>query len=271
MVVVRELLALAGYAGLLIYPGLMYSGLMYSGMAHSEPMYLGAEHPSVAEAFPQHRLLAMESDVPDERASFDIPQQPLMGALRAYSETTGQAVLVDDALAARLYSPGVRGNFTRSEALRKLLEGTGVTARYASANAFTLIPMDKANLVPRSELVFREDVERASANAMAVEVERYASGIQAAIEEVLCRSKLTRPGGYRLAMQLWIDASGAVEQTRLLGSTGVQSRDNEIVASIQRLILGMPPPSMPQPVTILLLPKASDKAFQCRTPLASPH
>ncbi|MGC1550927.1 MAG: STN domain-containing protein [Rhodanobacter sp.] len=280
MVVARDVLALAVYAGLLVYSNVVHAESAYSGLADSALTdsglmdsgvgTSGTRHSDVAEAFSQHRLLAMVSSVPDERASFDIPQQPLMGALRAYSEATGQAVLVDDALAAGLYASEVRGSFTPAEALRLLLKGTGLTARYASVNAFTLISMDKASSLPRSELVFRDDVDKA-ADAMATEVERYASGIQAAIEEVLCRSELTRPGGYRLAMQVWIDTAGAVERTHLLGSTGVQARDNDIVASMQHLMLSAPPPSMPQPITLLLLPKATGKAFQCHTPSASPR
>ena len=53
----------------------------------------------------------------------------------------------------------------------------------------------------------------------------YVSGVQAQLLRVLCRSALTRPGSYRLALRLRIAASGSVATLKQAGSTGRTVRD----------------------------------------------
>ena len=52
--------------------------------------------------------------------------------------------------------------------------------------------------------------------------------VQQAVRNALCRSPQTRPGSYRLAMQLWLNPDGQVERVHLLGSTGKTTRDEAI-------------------------------------------
>jgi hypothetical protein len=83
----------------------------------------------------------------------------------------------------------------------------------------------------------------------------YAAMIQARLAEVLCRTPLTRPGAYRLAVQLRIDETGTVVASRLLDSTGLSSRDAAIEDEIRGMVLdSAPPAALKQPVTILLRP-----------------
>jgi|GEM_PF-196944 len=203
---------------------------------------------------------------PDEQAGsaeaeqtivFDIPPQSLLTALRAYSEVTGQAVLVDNTLASGRSSPGVRGAFDKIEALKKLLAGTGLVASYSSDQAFTL------KLAEPGETSFTAVQERPEATQVGgidAVTERYAGKIQRSIEAALCQSDLTRPGTYRLAMQIWIARSGKVERTQLLTSMHNLQRDDEVRDALDRLTLEPPPVDMPQPITLLLLPGRSGYA-----------
>ena len=70
--------------------------------------------------------------------TLDLPAQDLEHALQAYSRATGMAVLVDRELTRGRRSIGVRGHFTAQEALAMLLTGSGLMARYARSDAFTL-------------------------------------------------------------------------------------------------------------------------------------
>jgi TonB family protein len=212
---------------------------------------VGAERQQLPQA-------SIASRIQDEQASFDIPAQPLVTALRAYSEATGIAVLVDDGLTADRSSAGIQGRYTPAEALHQLLAGTGLSARYASNDAFTLALSDTAAPVSDHATSPVADEERASAVA-----DTYANVLQVRIEQALCRSARTRPGRFRLAMQLWIRPTGAVERTRLLDTAGAADLDSEIVEAMNALRFDPPPAAMPQPVTILLLPRSPDEPFDC--------
>ena len=72
---------------------------------------------------------------------FDIPPGSLETALAAFAQTTGTRVSVGsslDATVRNLYSPGVRGTFTASQALARLLDGTGLAHRLSGVNTYTI-------------------------------------------------------------------------------------------------------------------------------------
>jgi len=213
-----------------------------------------ASTPCVAEIF-QADVSQDVSDaaMADERTNFDIPAQALMTALRAYSEQTGVAVLFDDSLVRNRRSPGVTGSYSAPDALQRLLDGTGLAAHYASPKAFTLMP---------------DQTPAAAANdpndgVDAVASEHFAGRLQASLVRSLCSSERTHPGRYRLAMQLWLDASGAVTRTQLLSSTGNAARDTQIETLAAGLVVGEMPADMPQPVTILLVQRPAEHPFDC--------
>lgn len=196
----------------------------------------------------------------DDTIAFDIPPQPLLAALRTYGEITGQAVLVDNTLAAGRNSPGVRGNYDKTEALRQLLAGTGLVASYSSDQAFTLKLAEPSSYTGK---MVREQPESAGLGGIEAVIERYAGKIQKPIEDALCQSDDTRPGTYRLALQLWIAASGRVEQTKLLDAMQSPRRADEVRRVLNRLTLDPPPSGMPQPITLLLLPNRPGEASAC--------
>ncbi|WP_419866619.1 secretin and TonB N-terminal domain-containing protein [Pseudomonas fluorescens] len=191
----------------------------------------------------------------DLRMTLHIPAQDLARALDQYSRATGVAVLVDSQLSRGRRSLAVNGEFTAADALRRLLGGSGLMARYASNDAFTLqtaqvedLPMPTAKQSPESAAVSRS----------------YASAVQAAIERNLCRSPLTRPGSYRAVLQVWVGRDGVVQHNRLVTSTGDGRRDTALVESFRNFKIDRPTPSaLRQPVTLLLLPESSGKRMEC--------
>lgn len=203
----------------------------------------------------------------DDNIAFDIPSQSLLTALQAYSEVTGQAVLVDNALAEGRHSPGVHGNFGKTDALQKLLAGTGLVASYSSDQAFTLKLAEPGATAGRT---VRERPESVGVEGSEAVIEHYAGKIQRPIEAALCQLDDTRPGTYRLAMQIWIASSGRVERTRLLTPISGQ-RDYEVRRALSKLVLDPPPYGMPQPITLLLLPGHASDVSACAAALPYVH
>lgn len=199
----------------------------------------------------------------DGTIAFDIPPQSLLTALRSYSEVTGQAVLVDNTLAIGRQSPGIKGNFDKIEALNRMLAGTGLVASYSTDQAFTLKLAEPGESVATGVRERSEGSEGTVGGGIEVVTERYAGKIQRPIEAALCQSEQTRPGTYRLAMQIWIAPSGKVQRTRLLSPIDGGQRDNQVREDLNRLVLEPPPVGMPQPITLLLLPGRKAMASAC--------
>lgn len=198
---------------------------------------------------------------------FDIPPQSLLAALRTYSEITGQAVLVDNTLAEGRRSPGVHGSFDKAQALQKLLAGTGLVASYSSDQAFTLKLAEPDATVDRT---VRENTQSVGVEESEAVIEQYAGKIQQPIEAALCRSDDAQPGTYRLAMQIWIAASGHIEKTRLLTPIDSQ-RAYAVHQALNGVVLAPPPTGMPQPLTLLLLPKHTRDVSACATTRPTVH
>jgi hypothetical protein len=186
---------------------------------------------------------------------FDIDAQPLATALRGYSEATGIAVLFDDVLVGGRSSPGIHGVADPRDALRVLLVGTGLNAHFSSMNAFTVTadPVSEAEAPTISPI--ESDKETPSLD------EHDAALVQAAIEAALCAHAATRPGGFRLAMQVWIDAGGAIDEVAALAPSDDPRRDARVVATLRGVHL---PPSTFRfsPVTVLLTPSTSG-SYRC--------
>jgi hypothetical protein len=180
--------------------------------------------------------------------------------LRAYGETTGQAVLVDDTLTAGRESPGVQGQFDKVEALHRLLAGTGLIASYSTDQAFTL----KLALHVESDQPIDTggSLQSSAGGGLDVVTQSYAGNIQRSVESALCRLDQTRPGNYRLALQVWVAPSGKIEQTRVLSDED-QARADAVTKALSHVELDPPPPGMPQPLTLLLLPRAPRDAEHC--------
>ncbi|TAJ84772.1 TonB-dependent receptor [Reyranella sp.] len=84
----------------------------------------------------------------DRRVAFDIPPQDLNSAILAFAERAGIRVFYDVSRVQGLRSNGVAGELTPSEALGRLLAGTGLTFRFTGANAVELQKLDAGALAP---------------------------------------------------------------------------------------------------------------------------
>lgn len=184
-----------------------------------------------------------------EQFDFDIPAQPLIGALQRYGSVVRKPTLYRSEIVSGQTSSPVHGRHAPEDALRLLLEGTGLVAErfeHASGNAFVLRRAEAARAAGLGPLT------------------GYPGMLQARVWHALCAQPQTRPGGYRALLRFQVDAAGHLQRPRLLGSSGDARRDAALVAALQRVRLdGAPPADLPQPVTMLLLPHAEGFALRC--------
>jgi hypothetical protein len=194
-----------------------------------------------------------------EPVRFDIPAQSLEDALIAYASATGVEVFVDHALTAGQRSSPVHGTYNDEDGLRRMLATSGLEIRRAAEGAYTLV-----------EAPVQEPPANATLNWSA-DRKRFFTALQSAIKRALCTQSDTLPGQYRAAVAIWIDQTGHVEKAHLLSENGQDRAGQDetarsLVASIQHLSVGQPPPSgFEQPVTFVILPRSSDRTGDCRS------
>jgi hypothetical protein len=194
---------------------------------------------------------------------FELPAEPLDQALDSYGHVARLGVLIDSNLLDGRTSAAVSGDYSPREALQRLLAGTGLQANFTGANAAVVVrssvPQSSpqtADTVP-SPSIPAADIDGVDDNAA------YATLVQSHLTQALCQSPETRPGNYRMVVQLLIDAAGTVTDSRTVGSDDPVRK--AAVARIARgLMLGEKPPAgLQQPITILLRPLGNGVQPDC--------
>ena len=94
-------------------------------------------HAQEALGAPESRSESVQSAANEQRP-FAIPPQALASALSSFGETTNLQLLYDAALARGLNTKGMSGTYPPEQALRILLAGTGLTARFGRSGTVTL-------------------------------------------------------------------------------------------------------------------------------------
>ncbi|MDI4234817.1 STN domain-containing protein [Bradyrhizobium sp. Arg237L] len=181
-----------------------------------------------------------QSQIAEPEIEFDIPAQPLDVALEAYIQATGLQILYKSALTASRNSSPVTGKFTPQRAIERLLAGTDLAASHTSEGAFTIRPL-------------AVEPDRAVGAQRVVDYDAFLGLTQQRIIRSLCQNAMTRPGGYRAALQFSIGSTGLIEDPALLDTTGDDVRDRSLRGALWGLSIGQSPPAnMPQPVTMII-------------------
>jgi iron complex outermembrane receptor protein len=107
----------------------------------------------------EHVSAQMVQTLPQRQ--FDIPAQPLADALTAFGRQSGLRVTADGALVRDRSAPAVTGAMMPEEALRRLLEGSGLAGRFAESDLViiervAIDGIDTIQLVPLTVLGSRQ-------------------------------------------------------------------------------------------------------------------
>ncbi len=199
-------------------------------------------------------IVATGAQAADTRFHFDIPAQPLETALAAYMTVTGVETIYDSELMAARRSTAVKGILAPDVALRVLLEGTGLS-EISAGNAFAVVD------APRGQQY---------GGARLSEFGPYYSHLQAGFARIFCRHAETVPGNFRAIVRFSIGSSGELRNLRLLNSTGDLRRDAIITDELRGMVFDMPPSHMPQPVTMMVAPRAAARTGDCAVRLGGP-
>jgi hypothetical protein len=194
---------------------------------------------------------------------FELPAQPLSEALRAYGSMTELTVIARANLLDGLTSAPVNGNYSPREALQHLLAGTGLQANFTGMDEAVIARTPLAP--PPSVAALPVTISATDIDGVADDAGRsYAGMVQARLAEALCASAQTRPGNYRLVVQLRIGDSGSVIASDLVESTGLPGRDAAIEQAMRTLVMDAPPPpALAQPITILVRPRGDGLDTDC--------
>jgi hypothetical protein len=198
-----------------------------------------------------------EPESKEKIIAFDIPSQPLASALKAFSRVAEIELFYESAVAIGRRSSSVRGQFAPGEALHMLLQGTGLsTASFDHGTLTILAPGNRPNAA-----------ELAKLKVKAMEFSPFFAMIQASLRQAFCRIPAIETDASELRARLWIAPSGDISRAELLSSTGSDQRDQTYVTALRTLTIGASPPAaMPQPVTLVVLPRDSREAAECVHP-----
>lgn len=151
---------------------------------HSQPLRLGwmigcvmlATTPAVQA---QDAVAANAQRQSEPRHRYDIAAQPLAAALGAFGVQSGVQVSFDASLARDVQAPAIRGQMSESEALRRLLGGSGLGWTLTPQRTLLLFPQPAAqgavNLAP-STILAAGDVESAYGPVNSFRATRSATG-----------------------------------------------------------------------------------------------
>ena len=191
------------------------------------------------------------------QVQFDIPPQPLASSLKTFRDLAKVELYYESSVVSGHRSRQVRGMFSPGRALQLLLEGTGLSLASYEPGTITI-------LAPR-----RQDSEHELSllKNRSAEFQPYFALIQAGLRSVFCQSSLNQADNDEIIVRLWIGPSGTVERAELASPTALQERDRTYLAAVRRLVVALPPPpNMPQPVTLLVLPRSPQYASGCPEP-----
>ena len=194
---------------------------------------------------------------------FDIPSEPLVEALQAYSVTTGTQVMFESGTTAGYQSAAVRGEFSPEAALQMMLADTGLKVRYTRASAITVAPASAPDVDdPPAQALATADLALSTLTVTGGTTDNgdkgrlgaYVSAIQADIQKALKNAaRKTRASDYRGEAKLWIDPSRTIQRAELSSASGDKDRDASLAAALQGLVLSQAaPPNTPQPIRFLI-------------------
>lgn len=99
--------------------------------------------------------------------TFEIPAQSLEASLRAYSRTTGQQITFDSVNLDGKRAPAISGRLDAREAIERLLNGTGLTARWGTSGVIVVHPIGALQNARMIRTASQQDLQQPPSDATA--------------------------------------------------------------------------------------------------------
>ncbi|MGL3823107.1 STN domain-containing protein [Sphingopyxis sp. R3-92] len=192
--------------------------------------------------------------------TYEIPGQSLNTALARFAETSGVDVLVDEADVRGRRSQAVVGQFDPPQALRAMLDGTGLVGRFTSRRSAVI---SRAGGTGRAE----KPITSASGNAIVLDPMevtasrligaprpvfsgRFIADMAGQIRRIMAASGIVDKGpDARVRLQMRIRGDGTLHQVHIVMPSADPARDARIVAQLEGVKLDLAlPEGLPQPI-----------------------
>lgn len=189
-------------------------------------------------------LAAPAASARNQTQAFSIPAQPLDDALARLGASTGFQLLYDASLASGRRSTAVEGVMEPRQALMRLLDGTGLSARFTSRGAVVIYATSASTAVALKPItaVAAPLVGRRDDQAMRA----YADKARLHIAEAVRRDPSLTGNDVVVRLRLRVDAEGRVSDAALQDGAGDADWDARFLALISGLRFEAPPPELTQ-------------------------
>ena len=183
----------------------------------------------------------------DRLQAFDIPAQPLPGAMLAFSRISSVQVLYDSHDAATATCNPVSGRMSSGQALRELLKGTGFVIHYVGPRAVTLVlPGASALAALRLDTL---QVESAPVRIGGTRFSTYADEVLTDLRRAVQDDAAAGQGRREVTVKLWLAPNGRVQRAEIVKSTGDAAFDAAVRKTMAGVVVGhAPPDGLPQPL-----------------------
>jgi len=189
---------------------------------------------------------------------YDIPVAPLDRALPQFAEQAEIEILFDPHVAAGRVSDPVHGTFVARDALRLLLERSGLMFNFTSARSVVVYQPGARQFSDGNQPnSLRLDLDTMSVTAPRLigggsraAFMAYAQAAQADIRRILMQAHLKAPdNAQRTRISTHVDSSGQLFEVEVLRQSGNPAQDKQISSLLTGLqMTRVPPPDLPQPL-----------------------
>jgi hypothetical protein len=193
------------------------------------------------------------AQVPGDARRFDIPEQPLTGALAQFATISGVDIAYRQSLAVGRRSSAVHGEVPAAVALQSLLRGTGLSARFTGPRAAIVFepgasevtaPRRGASTAPSLRLDMAEVRAPIMVGARDRSAHRrYATAVQSEIRELLRSDGGYEGRAFKLEIRIAVDAQGVIREVSVSRPSGEPAWDRHVAAALNGRTLSSPPPS----------------------------
>ena len=201
-----------------------------------------------------------------DRQRYDLPALAMDRALARFSEISGVDVLLREPAAGQNRSKPVRGTFSPAEALRVMLDGSGLVARFTSSRSVIIVQEDHAAAQWRGpSLPGGENASQALINLDMMHVtaprvigqtrvgqgsEDFARQLAVRIRSYVTQSGILEGGqAANLRLATRISSEGTLFDVEIVISSRHPELDRRIARTLDGARLAPPPPSdLPQPL-----------------------